>query len=453
MHNFSTLPYRTALFFGFAAISCSLHAEPLITGIEITDDQVVVTFEEDVPNVQQELQWNPDLDPNNWSTDTSAILQNMGGNIFTFTLDRSAADREFYRIIGTLIAGTELDRDGDGLANILEESFTANANSPLFSDPDKFDTDGDGFSDAVEYSYGTSPNDANSKPDQGALPQVQFAESVSSTTEGLASHSVSLSIAQNYSGPIFYSISTRSTASSPEDFGVVSGTTTASGGSATISIPITDNLAISDHERLIIIDLTKKPSGNAYRPAGRVTHVVCLGDNDSYWNGVLVDGLSERNFRLCIQQNQSIQQAAFVSGSSDGLLDADNGSSSQSTGVIPDTDLMGSPTEIFPASGVAFSNTLFSAQSPELLATTSGFLGTTELKRNIFLTSNPSMDAAHNITDSTILGKFIETVSHIADPNDPSPPTYLNNTVEGLFILTKDIPLSAETDSPFVTSP
>ena len=60
-----------------------------------------------------------------------------------------------HRIAGThvllslLLAGCQVDADGDGLSNAQEVRFG--------SDPDVPDTDGDGLDDLVEYELGTSP--------------------------------------------------------------------------------------------------------------------------------------------------------------------------------------------------------------------------------------------------------------------------------------------------------
>lgn len=440
--------HRASLLCSIALSAGLALADPVITDVSITNTQVIVTFEENGPNNIFEIERNPNLNPANWSEDSSATLNNLGGGIQTYTLTRTAATKEFYRVIGSFL-GTGTDPDGDGLPTTLEDSFTANVNSFNYSSPADFDTDNDGYSDGVEYAYGTQPNNAASKPDQGTLPQVQFTNSVSSAMEGESTHAIELTITPSYSGTIYYELSSGSTATSPEDFGTLSGTTTASGGTATIDLSITDNLAISQYERLILIDLSKNPSGNGYRPSGRVTHIVCLTDNDAFWNGVLIDELTERNFRLRVQKDATTTSVAFVSGDSDGLLTPDSGASSQSTGVIPETNLAGAPQEAFSASSPSFSDSFITATSPELPASTSGFLGTTPLKRTLTIAANPGMNATHSINPTTILGKFTETISHATDASA----TYLNTTVEGTMVLSKDVPRSANLASPFVAAP
>ncbi|MDB4451849.1 thrombospondin type 3 repeat-containing protein [Akkermansiaceae bacterium] len=439
---------RAFVLCGIALSTGLASADPVITDVSITTTQVIVSFEEDGPNNQFEIERNPNLLATNWSSDNSATLTPQGGGVFTYTLSRNAADKEFFRVIGSFL-GTGLDPDGDGLPTTLEDTFTANTSSPDYSDPNDFDTDNDGFSDGVEYAYGTEPNNTASKPDQASLPQVQFTNSVSSAMEGEATHSIPITISSSYSGTIYYAINSGTTATTPDDFGTISGTTTASGGTATIDLAITDNLAISQYERLILIDLSKNPLGNGYRPAGRVTHIVCLTDNDSYWNGVLVDELTERNFRLRVRRDASTTEVAFVSGDSDGLLTPDAGASSQSTGIIPETNLAGNPQEVFLSSTPSFSDVFVSASTPDLPATTSGFLGTTPLKRTLVIAANPGMNPDHNITPTAILGKFTEIISHATDPDA----TYLDTTIEGSMVLTKDVPLPANLESPFVAAP
>ncbi|MEJ6728170.1 MAG: thrombospondin type 3 repeat-containing protein [Akkermansiaceae bacterium] len=407
---------------------------------------MIVTFEESGPNNIFEIERNKNLNPANWSEDSSATLNDLGGGIQTYTLKRTAATKEFYRVIGSFL-GTGTDPDGDGLPTTLENTLAINVNSFNYSNPAVFDTDNDGYSDGIEYAYGTQPNNAASKPDQGTLPQVQFTNSVSSVMEGESTHSIELTITPSYSGTIYYEINSRSTATHPKDFGTVSGTTTAAGGTATIDLSITDNLTISEYERLILIDLSKNPSGNGYRPSGRVTHIVCLTDNDAFWNGVLIDKLTERNFRLRVEKDATTTSVAFVSGNSDGLLSPDSGASSQSTGVIPETNIAGSSQQVFSASSPSFSDSLITATSPELPAPTSGFLGTTLLKRTLTIAANPGLNAKHKISltgVSVILGKFTETISHATDANA----RYLNTTIEGTMVLSKDVPRSANLVSP-----
>lgn len=420
-----------------------LAAPPVVTDLVVGPATITLTFQDDGSSTQFTLQKNIGLDAANWGNANDAVLTSLGANRYTFAVPRTAADKQFYRILASLIVGTEFDKDGDGLPDILERSFTQDRNSPNWSDPNLFDTDGDGFSDGVEFAMGTLPNDPNSKPDLMNLPAVEFASSISEATEGASPHLIEIVGSGGFSGTIHFSINARSTATSPAEF-TIPGTVTMSNGTATLPLTLVDDLVISPG-RLILIDLTP-PAGNGYRPAGTVTHIVNYNDNDCYWNGVLTDDTTTRDFRLSVRRNASTTQVAFVSGSSDGLATPDGGASSQSTGLIPDVDLAGNPQEIFPATGIVISANRFTASSPALPAPTGGSFASVSLKRTIALDANPSTFAAHSVTPKVIVGAFTESVSHATDPTI----TYLNAQKTGFFVLACDPPAPPVLPSVFV---
>ena len=272
---------------------------------------------------------------------------------------------------------------------------------------------------------------------------MEFASSLSEATEGASPHLIELIGSGGFSGTIQFSINARSTATSPAEF-TIPGTVTMSNGTATLPLTLVDDLVISPG-RLILIDLTA-PAGNNYRPAGTVTHIVNYNDNDCYWNGVLTDDTTTRDFRLSVKRDASTTQVAFVSGSSDGLATPDGGASSQSTGLIPDVDLAGNPQEIFPATGIVISANRFTATSPALPAPTGGSFAAVALKRTFALDANPSTFAAHSVTPKVIVGAFTESVSHATDPTI----TYLNAQKTGFFVLACDPPAPPVLPSVFV---
>lgn len=375
---------------------------------------------------------------------------------YVLTAPDPGTERKFYRVVG--YSTTAEDSDGDGLSNTFEGTLGTLSN--------RADTDGDGFDDGTEFANGTDPNLANSFPTQATLPVVAFEASQSPAYEGDGTHSVPVLISPSYSGTLYYTITDQAArALDPVNYTPVSGTVSASGDSATITFPVTDDLVVSPL-RLFFIDLSKNPPGNAYRPAGKVTHTVCLFDNDAYWSGTLIDAVTQRNFRVRILQNASTKKVAFVSGTSDGLITNPDGES-QSTGIIPDKDINGNPTNVFEDASAIFSLTNFSATTPALPAEAGGFLGNVPLKRTLSLTADTT-DTSHSIRTATtsdptdpldppparpneilaIRGSFTETISHRTNPDI----TYLDAVASGFFTLTKDLPRKPALTSPFVSN-
>ena len=370
---------------------------------------------------------------------------------YILTAEDPGGDRKFYRILA--YSTTAEDSDGDGLSDTFEGTMGTNAS--------KADSDNDGFSDGAEFANGTDPTSASSFPSQANLPSVSFQESQSPAYEGDGNHSVPLVISPSFNGTIHYTITDQAArALDPDNYTPTSGTISGAGNSATITLPVTDDLTVSPL-RLFFINLTKNPSGNAYRPAGKVTHTVCLFDNDAYWSGTLIDAVTQRNFRLRVLQNGATREVAFVSGTNDGLI-SDAGGESQSTGVIPTEDINGNPATVFQSTAPEFSLSSFSATSPDLPATAGGFLGSVPLKRVLSLTSTPLSEASHAIsTDPStdppparpseilaIRGSFTETITHRTNPAI----TYLDAVASGFFTLTKDLPRKPAITSPFVAN-
>ena len=265
-----------------------------------------------------------------------------------------------------------------------------------------------------------------------------------------------------------YTVNARSTASSPGDFQALSGSVMVSGTTGAIPITLVDDDMISA-ERLLILDLDPDPVAGGYRVGGRATHVVCLSDNDCYWNGVLRDdrveslgqesvGISERNFRLCVVRQSSGTSAVFVAGSKDGLSAPSGVGGSQSEGVIPvtpseewpavahDATIPGDPNPVADPDQRKDTSAHFKVVSPLLPAGTAGLIeGTAGLQRKLTLEAT---DAAR-IKSHTIKGTFADVIASYKDGQLDPAKTYLNRTRTGTFVLVKDIPEPADVESEF----
>lgn len=95
--------------------SLPLAAAPTkVTGLVVGPATVTLTFENDGSSNQFTLQKNLGLDLGNWSNAGNAVLTPLGAGRYTFAVPRTAADKQFYRILSTLIIGTALDRMATG---------------------------------------------------------------------------------------------------------------------------------------------------------------------------------------------------------------------------------------------------------------------------------------------------------------------------------------------------
>ncbi len=405
--------------------------------LEFIGGNVVIEFDDlrqDTSNTSFEAQHSDDVTV--WKGIAGSVVGPHAtiADRYLLTAPEPGGLRTFYRVIG--YSTTAEDADGDGLSDAFEETLGTLAG--------KVDSDDDGHTDGFEFFAGTDPNDGLEFPeDLRDLPEIEFEEGLSAVKEGDGTHEIQLKITPaSYVGPIHYAVNSRSSAVSGIDFVSLSGTTTANGSSATIALDLVDNLTVNP-ERLLILDLVIGDPASGYRPSGAVTHVVCIGDNDAYWSGILKDTYRERDFRVCIAQSDGSVSVNFVSGNSDGLLNPDSGQSSQSTGLIPDRKLDGTPKEIWPEGGFAqfspehgifyvfvFDIPLNTGDSPDPLV------------RSLSFTVSPAEEGT--VQENLVAGFYSETIQHATDFTI----THLNRNREGTFVLVRDVPDSTAIDSP-----
>ena len=423
-----------------ALLGTYLQAAPVITGITTTETEVELTVQDDGTFDRFRIEATLDLEAGSWGSITGINSTSLGGNRYRLTIAKTLADREFYRVIGAFL-GTTLDLDGDGISNDRE---TSNENGSV-TDPNKFDTDDDGFSDATEIALGTNPTDRNDFPELAHLPAIAFTEAISAIEEGQGSYTISLTASTPYTGQVSLSVNARSSAVQGTDYTSVPTSVFMSGGTATFDIAIIDDLEIRP-SRQLILDITKDPIGDAYRTGGRVTHLLNITDNDAYWFGSLRDELTERSFRVCILRDDTTTQAEFVSGQDDGLPDPDTGSSSLSTGLIPEKNLAGDDQTEWPASSINFdlSTPAFSASVEDLPSVANGII-TDPLARTITLTATPNTDATHTVLSNLVSGTYTEQIKHATDPGT----TYLNKILTGVFSMIRDVAPAPAINSPF----
>jgi hypothetical protein len=296
--------------------------------LEFSGGNVIIVFDDLRPDTSDtNFQAEHSDDVTGWTgiAQSSLVQHPTIADRYTLTAPEPLGPRRFYRIIG--YSTTAEDDDGDGLSDTLE--------GIIGTDPLLFDTDNDGFSDRLEAAL--FPNDPDKTPDLTIFPQVQFAETLSTTTEGDGEWDIAIEFDRAYNGTVHFAIHASGTGIEGTDFDSITEKTVAvNGTTANITIESKDNTLVDPH-RLIMIDIIDEPTTRTYRTGGRARHILCLADNDHYWSGTLTSDLLVRNFRIkCIHMAGSCV-ISFVAGSDDGLLpDPEGGTTSQSVGLVPD---------------------------------------------------------------------------------------------------------------------
>ena len=420
--------------------SLPLAAAPTkVTGLVVGPATVTLTFENDGSSNQFTLQKNLGLDLGNWSNAGNAVLTPLGAGRYTFAVPRTAADKQFYRILSTLIIGTALDPDGDGLASVLETTLGTN--------PTLFDTDGDGFSDGVEFAAGTNPLDPSSRLNFGLPPVVQFSAGVVEANEGQP-YQVQLNLDRPFSGTISYSVHVRSSATAPVDYTALSGTVNVNGTTAIIPIVWVDDLEVQ-LERMLFLQLTS-PADKRYQPGGRDFISIRVVDNDAWWSGQLAGNpddasngtcYTQRSFRLKLATNGSTRTAVFAAGAgNDGLLipvgETAGTAGSHSQGVIPAGVWPGTVTQNDSLRFKVASPAIALPMMPSETTIQNGgslFGCVSDLTRTLLLESFPNSVPWSEIKALGITGRWTENVSSVAAP-------YMNRAATGFFVLVRDIP-------------
>jgi hypothetical protein len=440
-HHWNVVPILGKFLF---LLSLPLAAAPTeITSFVVGPTTVTLTFQNDGSSNQFTLQKNLGLDLPNWSNAGNAVLTPLGAGVYTFVVPRTAADKQFYRILSTLVVGTALDPDGDGLV--------ADHEAILGTNPTLFDTDGDGFSDGVEFAADTDPLDPLSRPNFGLPPIVQFSASVVEANEGQP-YQVQLILDRPFAGTISYEVNVRSTATAPSDYALL-GSVTVSGTTATIPIVWVDDLEVQP-ERLLFLQLTS-PADKSYQPGGRDFITIRVVDNDAWWSGLLAgnpddvsNGTSytQRSFRLKLATNGSTKTAVFAAGAgNDGLLipvgESAGTAGSQSEGVIPPGVWTGTVTQNDSLRFDVASPAIPLPMMPSDTTIENGgslFGCVSDLTRSLRLESFPNSVSPNAVPWSeikalSITGRWTENVSSSAAP-------YMNRAATGFFVLVRDIP-------------
>lgn len=409
------------------ALTDSASAQSLkVTGLTQAGNQVTITIQNTGNSTGYRLEGSPSMASGTWNPVAGATFAPVAGQagFFRTTVTRTVPGKLFYRVVGLTSVITAEDSDGDGLTNTFEAAQGTN--------PNLSDTDGDGFSDGQEFSYGTNPLLASSKPVLATKPAVQFADQVSTGTEG-SPFTVQITLDKPYTGPVKYAVvPENSTATATGDFTAPGGTVNVSGTTATIPLTWNDDLILKT-DRMLALDIVALGT-DGYRTGGRSRHVIRLVENDAWWNGVCADTYAQRNFRLKLARNAAGLQVTFGSGpGNDGLPllagETAGNQSSLSEGIVP----LGT----FPGTVQFDTSAHFKITSPPMSVAASGITGpVTDMKRTIILESLPGAGSNDSIRPLQVIGRYTETLTSVTAP-------HLNRSFTGGFAIGRELPVPA----------
>lgn len=412
-----------AIWLAFAADASAQSLK--VAGLTHSGNQITITVQNTGNSTQYRLDGSPSMEAGTWLPVVGATFTAAPGppGFWRTTITRPGADRHFYRVVGFAPVTSPDDSDGDGLTNAFEATLATTASL--------WDTDGDGFSDGEEFTYGTDPLSAASRPVLATKPAVEFAELVSTGTEG-SPFSVEITLDRPSAEPLtvkYAVVPANSTATAPGDFAALGGTVVMTGTTATIPITWNDDLTLKP-SRALALDIIAL-STDGYRTGGRSRHIILLAENDAWWNGVCTDTYAQRNFRVRMARNAAGLQVTFGSGPGNDGLPLLGGEtvvnlSSQSEGIVP----VGS------FAGTVQSDTAahFKITSAAMPVASSGITGAlTDLTRTIVLEALPAVGSFHSIAPTRLVGTYTESLASATSP-------HLDRTFTGSFAMARDLP-------------
>ena len=397
-----------------------------VTGLSQAGSQITITVQNTGASTSFRLDGSPTMASGTWVPENGVAFAAVPGQagFFRTTFTRTVPGKRFYRVVGLSSPTTPDDTDGDGLTNTFEGTQGTN--------PNLADTDGDGFSDGQEFAYGTDPLLNTSKPVLATKPAVQFAELVSTGTEGSA-FTVQLTLDKPYTGAVKYVVvPVNSTATAPGDFTALSGTVNVAGTTASIPISWTEDLILKP-DRVLALDVIALPA-DGYRTGGKSRTVIRLAENDAWWNGVCTDTYAQRNYRVKMARNAAGLEVTFGSGpGNDGLPalagETAGNESSQTEGIVP--------IGTFPGTVQFDTAAHFKITSAAMPVAASGITGpVTDMRRTVSLDALPAAGSFHSIAPTRLVGTYTETLTSAAAP-------YLNRTFSGIFAMARELPTAA----------
>lgn len=253
-----------------------------ITDFKIEGGTVRIVFDDPDQSFNRfTLRDSSAVGPTSWTELPNATVSQIDTRRFLFVVPLVDTDQRFFSVAGTFLA-TALDADGDGLPTALE--------SLLGTNPSLFDTDNDGFSDGVEYNFGSDPNNPLSFPDLTTQPRAQFAEAMSTGTEGTGPLGVKIVFDRPYYGSVKFRVLPESTAVAGVDYLALPPALSVAGTEVQLPIIWIDDAQISP-VRLLFLELVtdnalpyaRGGAACSYRHAERERRVVVRRDIQRIW--------------------------------------------------------------------------------------------------------------------------------------------------------------------------
>ncbi|MCX7044200.1 MAG: dockerin type I domain-containing protein [Candidatus Sumerlaeota bacterium] len=192
------------------------------------------------------------------------------------------------------------------------------------------------------------------------------------------------------------------------------------GDSTSIPITLTDNMIVQPMRTIVLDILPDLASG--YWQGGIPRHTLLVMDNDSYWTGVMKNGLTELAFRLRILQNATSLSLTLVSS-----LDPASSIGVQGIGNIP-SGQWGMNGTLSDAAQV------FHATSVEIPMGTARLFDRTPISRTLTFDVSPD-HTVYLYRKIFMLGEYTDTVKAAS-----SGARFLDTQTTGVLALVKDFP-------------
>ena len=398
------------------AVSIGLSAAELrvIEWAPLPDNRIQLTFRDTGVGALNYVAAFQSSLPSATSFDATSRVVPTGDGTFqvTTSLGASSESSGFFRIAAFLPP----DSDGDGLSDALEAKVGTN--------PQRLDSDGDGFGDGYELAFGGDPLRGDRGP---TTPRIEFVASQSSAREGDGSLRIPLKASHPYVGGVRIVVAGASTAVQGEDFVVPTATLSWQGTQGELVIPLVDDLTMEDSESLVL-EVEADPQ-DAYLAGPASRHSVLIGDNDTFWTGVLRREGAEQSFLMRLRQAGPVIEATLVSE-----FDPDHPERIRGVGTIPHGEWNLQPV-------APLSSGTFRADSVFIPMGRSALFGA-ELGRRLSFEANPTSDTNHIVRTTVIAGIYRDTLTPIQ-----AGLSHLERQVSGGFVLV-EIPSALPLPAP-----
>ncbi len=243
--------------------------------------------------------------------------------------------------------------------------------------------------------------------DDGAGNPAFFVASQSSMTEGSGTAQIQVGFGRAFNGTLKYAVVPASTATSGQDYTALSGSVAVNGSSATIAIPVLQDLEVEGTEQLFL----NLEAGTGYQVFTPSSHILNIVDDEETWQGVFqVQDQARLDFQMELHRGADGQTQAFLVSDGNGTFPK---------GSLPVT--------------LGWTEGTFSAQVAPFDIPKSQTMLDEDFKRGYQLNAANMMPSQYVSSDS-IYGLYSEEILAV----DRSA-SYLDRTISGGFLLIRGI--------------